>query len=326
MPSKITSNSSNVNKKKSKKETKSKKGIKKVQKKIKREIEEDDDSEEDSPTGFSDNINETFDFDGYLTNLDNKIDKQLREKNRENKNEKYQDENEIDEKYEEKLYVESLDKNADKINILEKFVNTNGKIVILIIGMPCTNKSQIAKILSEDLNNNLRPIYTKKRVNIINLKDYFLESNYKVIDVKAQYSDKIIKYNIYETTDNYDWEALNTELIKDNGGSIIFGNFIDIEKLKFKINYSFFLDMSISLCKKIMIDKQILPIKKDSKDSDFKLNSYFEHVFIPSYEKIKEQVKINKFFNVKNGSDEEINKIYDSLYKSLTLLIQETLD
>jgi len=158
------------------------------------------------------------------------------------------------------------------------------------------------------------------------MKDYFLETNYKTVEIKKPDSDQKIKYKIYETTDNYDWDKLNEEMIKDDGGAIIFGNFIDVEKIKFKINFSFFLDMSISLCKKTIIDKKILPLKSKTDENNVKLNSYFEHVFIPLYDKIKDDVKINKFFNVKTCSEEEINKIYGNLYDALISLIQKQLE
>lgn len=348
MNSKITTKSNkkqikNISKKSSKKGSKksskkgSKRGSKKDSKKNSKKISKlkrqsdpfDDDSEDESPKGLSDDINETFDFNGYLKNLNDKIDKEMKQEDREKKENNYQHEEITDEKMdeepEEKMYIESLDKKAGQINILEQFINTNGKIVILITGMPCTDKSAIAKILSEDLNNNLRPTFTNKKVSLINLKDYFLESKYETVEVKKE-NAKPIKYKVYETSANYDWEALNKEMLKDNGGAIIFGNYIDTDKLEFKINFSFFLDMSVSLCKKVIEDKKILPITKNGKDNEIKLNAYFEHVFIPIYDKMKEQVRINKFFNVKTGSEEEINKIYDNLYNALTSLIQKSLD
>ena len=66
------------------------------------------------------------------------------------------------------------------MNILEAFLKKYGQLIILIIGMPCTDKSTIAKDLSLDLG-----------FPTININDYLIKDKYveKTIDN--------IKFKIY---------------------------------------------------------------------------------------------------------------------------------
>ena len=75
--------------------------------------------------------------------------------------------------------------------------------------------------------------------------------------------------------------------------------------------------MNNSLCKKILIEKKLLPYENDDK----KVQLYFKDIFNPIYEKIKAELKINKFFNIKE--DTTFNETYDELFEYLMNLISK---
>lgn len=190
------------------------------------------------------------------------------------------------------------------MNILEAFIKKYGQIIILILGLPCTNKSEIAKELSFDL-----------KLPLINLNDYLIKDKYKEIIVKD------IKFKIYEDSDNYDWDKLNEDINKSKStGLIIYGNFINSKKIDWDIDFSFFYSMNNNLCKKILIEKKLL---EQIKDSEEKIKIYWDDIFIPFYEDLKTNMKINKFYNLKENST--FKESYDSIFDYLMELIQQKL-
>lgn len=192
-----------------------------------------------------------------------------------------------------------------QINILEAFIKKYDKFILLIIGLPCTNKSIIAKELEKDLN-----------LPIININNYVKKNAF----IKKEVEN--IKYKLYDHIDNYDWDKLNkdvTKIIKDKSGVILYGTFIDTEKINFNIDFTFFLNMNNSLCKEILIKKKFLPYKED----DNRIKIYFEKIFNPIYDTLKLNININKFYNIKEKT--KFNEIYDNLFDTLMDLILKKL-
>ncbi len=189
------------------------------------------------------------------------------------------------------------------MNILEAFIKKYGQIIILILGLPCTNKSEIAKELSSDL-----------KISIININDYLIKDKFIEIIVKDT------RFKIFEDTENYDWEKLNLEVnnIKSEG-IILYGNYFDKDKIDFHVDFSFFYSMNTVLCKKILIEKKLL----EDNQTEEKLKIYFEDIFNPNYEKLKKKHSINKFFNIKENTT--FDESYDTLFDLLMDLINSKL-
>jgi hypothetical protein len=185
------------------------------------------------------------------------------------------------------------------MNILEAYLKKFGRLIILILGMPCTNKSEIAKELSVDLN-----------IPIIKINDYLIKEKFieKTIDD--------VVYKIYEDPECFDWDSLNKDIneVKQNG-IIVYGNYVSPDKLSWTPDFSFFYSMNTGLCKKILLEKKLL----NNIPSD-KLNKYFEKIFIPLYDILKKELKINKFFNIKDNIT--FDKSYDELFNLLMDLIK----
>jgi len=185
------------------------------------------------------------------------------------------------------------------MNILEAFIKKYKQLIILIMGLPCSNKSEIAKELKIDL-----------KIPIININDYLIKDKFKEVKIDG------VKFKIHEDTENYDWDKFNKDVEEFiSTGVIIYGNYIDVNKIDFKIDFSFFYSLNTTLCKKILSEKKLLNL---TNVEDEKI--YFEKIFNPKYEELKSNIKFNKFFNIKE--DTIFSNSYDEIFDLLMSLIQ----
>jgi len=188
------------------------------------------------------------------------------------------------------------------MNILEAFIRKYGQLIILILGLPCSNKSEIAKELEIDL-----------KLPILNINDYLIKDKYKEVEY-----DKI-KFKIYEDSENYDWDRLNENVNElKSTGLILYGNYIDLNKINFNYDFAFFYSMSNSLCQKILTEKNFLKI--DNVENE---KIYFEKIFYPKYNELKSIVKFNKFYNIKENT--LFDESYDLVFNLLIELIESRL-
>ena len=189
------------------------------------------------------------------------------------------------------------------MNILEAYIKKKNQFIILILGLPCSNKSAIAKELVIDL-----------KLPLININDYLIKDKF----IEKNIDD--VKFKLYEHSDNFAWEKINEDVNKvKSNGLILYGNFIDLSKIDFKIDFTFFMNMNNSLCKDILVEKKLLSPNLD----DNKIKIYFEKIFNPLYEELKQNININKFFNVKKESN--FDEIYDKVFDTLMDLIKSKL-
>lgn len=194
------------------------------------------------------------------------------------------------------------------MNILEAYIKKYDQIIILILGLPCTNKSEIAKEFEIDL-----------KLPILNINDYIIPDKFKEITIND------IKFKIYEDSDNYDWKKLNDDIEKlKSSGIILYGNYLDSHKIDFNYDFSFFYSMNSTLCKNILVEKNMLnEITNSNHESEVKLKIYFENIFNPFYENLKKDIKFNKFYNIKENTT--FDNSYDDVFDLLMKLIGEKL-
>ena len=181
------------------------------------------------------------------------------------------------------------------MNIFEAYLNKYGQMIILLLGLPCSNKSELAKELAIDLN-----------IPKININSYLKENAFIEKNIDG------VEFKLYEHVDNYNWDKLNQDVnVAKSNGIILYGNYIDISKIDFQIDFTYFINMNTGLCRKLLEEKKLLPYSS----SDEKVKIYFDKVFNPLYENLKQMLKINKFFNVKENTT--FDEIYDELFDNL---------
>lgn len=197
-----------------------------------------------------------------------------------------------------------MNSDSSQMNILQAYIKKNKQFILLVLGMPCTSKSKVAKELVIDLG-----------LPLININDYLIQDKYIDKEIDG------IHFKLYEHPDNYDWEKLDTDVNKlKSHGVILYGNYIDKEKINFDFDFVFFFSMNTNLCKSMLISKKLLPYSLD----DEKVKTYFIKVFNPIYDELKEKVKINKFFNIKEETD--FNTLYGEVFDNLMELIRSKLN
>lgn len=185
------------------------------------------------------------------------------------------------------------------MNILEAFIKKYNQLIILILGLPCSNKSEIAKELEIDL-----------KLPIININDYLIKDKFIPIEIDG------VVFKIYDDTNNYDWDKFNNDINKlKSTGVIIYGNYIDNSKINFDIDFSFFYSMNSTLCKKVLIEKKFINLNTLEEEKN-----YFEKIFNPKYEELKSSIKFNKFYNIKE--DTQFTDSYDDIFELLMNLIR----
>jgi hypothetical protein len=208
---------------------------------------------------------------------------------------------------EEDVVVEEVNKYSEieepEYTILDELIKKNKQFIILVMGLPCTSKSELAKELVVDLG-----------LPIINISDYLIQDKYIDKEVDG------VKFKLYEHPDNYDWDKLNYDINRlKRKGVIIYGNYLDFEKIKWTADVVYFVSMNLNLCKDKLIEKKLLPYESD----DSKISLYFTKIFNPIYDEIKNKVKINKFFNIKENTT--FDDIYNELFDNLILLVKSKL-
>ena len=74
--------------------------------------------------------------------------------------------------------------------------------------------------------------------------------------------------------------------------------------------------MNKTLCKKFLADKKMIP---DNEKADV----YLKNVLFPTYDELKKNIKINKFYNIK--SDTNIEDISSDVFDDIIELIKRNL-
>jgi len=138
------------------------------------------------------------------------------------------------------------------LNIIEAYLKEFGQMIILLIGMPTSNKSNIAKELESDI---------EPRFTIININNYIEQ---KFINQEA----KNINFKLYDHPDNINYSKLFDDINKvKSTGVILYGNSIDPNKIKdIKIDFSYFFDIKPTFLKNNLIKIKKLPFSTPSEE------------------------------------------------------------
>ena len=187
------------------------------------------------------------------------------------------------------------------MNIFEFYLKKYKQFIILIIGLPCSNKSFIAKELEIDL-----------MIPRININHYLIPDKFTEKEINGH------KFKIYDNVENYDWEKLNKDVnSKKESGVILYGNFIDLKSLEFDIDFTFYYSIGEKICKEVLIEKKLLTFE----NNDDALDIYIKYLF-SEYENLKKNIVVNKYFNFKQDN---LQEIYDKTFNQLLCFINDKL-
>ena len=183
------------------------------------------------------------------------------------------------------------------MNVIDAYNKKYGNIVIYVIGMYGSRKTQFANTLAKDLNF----------VHVS--RDDYVEND---IDNKDT--------NNVDIDDNINWDKLKS-FISSNKNVIVSGSSLPPEKLDV---YSHFA-VHIKISKQKMIDARIDFLKKHDMlkdDSEEKIKKIMDTVTYPYYLDALKTNKINKFIN---GNDMKDSQIEDELFSSVINFIEKKL-
>jgi broad-specificity NMP kinase len=184
------------------------------------------------------------------------------------------------------------------MDVIEAYKKQFGNFVILISGLSGTDKTTIAKRLSEEL-----------KIKYDNLGKFYDEKKIKEIDI-----DGIKLMNVF-LEDVYNWEKFNDYIENNKNGIIITGLGFPMEKIKLR--------PLIHIHLKLPRDEIIKRQKEFDKNLDEESNKkVLNKLVYPFFEEITKKGNINKFINIKDMNEE---KVMDEVFNVLMKIIQDRL-
>lgn len=177
----------------------------------------------------------------------------------------------------------------DNYTILDEYIKQKGQIIILIIGMMNSLKSKISKELLISLNEN-----TKTKLKLINMCNFYTK------DKHIKFTNENDTFNNYDININYNFDELN-KTIKEHKKVIIYGSTIDIDKIDFKVDFTFLLSSTKTRIKECLEKQNIM------KNEEL-IQKYVKKYYLPYYDNLKEKIKPDKIVNIKKNdeTDEDI--------------------
>lgn len=177
----------------------------------------------------------------------------------------------------------------DDYTILDEYIKQKGQIIILIIGMMNSFKSKISKELLISLNEN-----TKTKLKLINMCNFYTK------DKHIKFTDDNDTFNNYDINSNYNFDELN-KTIKEHKKVIIYGSTIDIDKIDFKVDFTFLLSSTKTRIKECLEKQNIM-------QNEELMQKYVKKYYLPYYDNLKEKIKPDKIVNIKKNdeTDEDI--------------------
>lgn len=194
------------------------------------------------------------------------------------------------------------------VNILEKYIETRGQLIIAISGFPGSDKNEIGKQLSDDLGFKL-----------IKLIDYIKENYNNIITIDN------IKLNNYDTFEYYDWNKFNIEIDKNKKGIIIVGVGFPTDKINFNIDCTIMIRAPKQLLFEIRHDYMVKHIEKlgdiakiiDTPDE----KKIFNSTVYPFYLNMPRYMKVDYYCNI----TEKNQHIYDNIIEFIINFISASL-
>lgn len=139
------------------------------------------------------------------------------------------------------------------VNIVEKYILDNGKLIILISGFSGSGKTLLAKNIERDF-----------KINFLNLNDFYKKDYVNIITLNHNHNhNKDIKVNNWDNPEAIDWDLFNSK-VNELKNVVVSGFCFPNDLLKFKFDFHIHLRIS----KQKLIENR----KKFNEENDNPLN------------------------------------------------------
>lgn len=225
------------------------------------------------------------------------------------------------------------------MNLVEKYIEVNKGLIILISGLSGSNRTTLARKISTECSgrycygsiDSSRTILAGEierdfKLKMISLEDYCKKENVKVFEVNSE-----LKINDWEHIDIYDWDKFNIDIENaKESGVVAYGDYFPTFKLKFKPNFHIHIKMS----KENLIEKRKEYIEKNpEKCNDLleiikkdQFDLIINKITYPYYIEYRDKSNIDKYVNAdKNTSDEIYDQVFDYIIFSMKKYLNEHL-
>jgi cytidylate kinase len=188
-------------------------------------------------------------------------------------------------------------------NIVEKYTEFNGQLIILISGLSGSGKTQLGENIGRDF-----------KLKKIDMKKFYK----KDFDEKVKLANGMSVVN-YDSDGAIDWDKMNEEINNmKKDGIIVIGHVFPTDKLNFKADYHIHLKIS----KQKLKTNRLEYIEKhkengfDPESEELRINA----LTYPYYLGALKRMKMDKFIDVSDMSDDVV---YDIIFDEIIKYIKE---
>jgi broad-specificity NMP kinase len=113
------------------------------------------------------------------------------------------------------------------VNIVEKYIQNNGKLIILISGFSGSGKTLLAKNIERDF-----------KLNFLNLNDFYKKDYVNIVTLHDN-----IKVNDWDNPESIDWDSFNAK-VNELKNVVVSGFCFPNDLIKFKFDFHIYLRIS----------------------------------------------------------------------------------
>ncbi len=113
------------------------------------------------------------------------------------------------------------------VNIVEKYIQNNGKLIILISGFSGSGKTLLAKNIERDF-----------KLNFLNLNDFYKKDYVNIVTLHDN-----VRVNDWDNPDSIDWDLFNSK-VNELKNVVVSGFCFPNDLIKFKFDFHIYLRIS----------------------------------------------------------------------------------
>jgi uridine kinase len=199
-----------------------------------------------------------------------------------------------------------------EMTVIEAYIKFNNQLIILISGLPGSNKNKLSKELASIF-----------KIKYMSLRDFLKKDYNKTVDLSN--GSKVIDW---DNNDAYNWDKFNSEINKCKSEGIVVAGFaFPTELVKFKVDFH----INIKISKKQYIDyrhKYLTDNKDKNKELFDLIDTTTESLIInkliyPHYLEYTQSSTINKYINT---HELDYSGVLDQAFDYIIFVIQKYLE